>query len=102
MKRGKGLVREEVAAFCIFGEDTVGDVIGHRAQDIAVQSQLFLRLSVQQKGPVESPRRIIGANHGGDCPYANCHGLMLQGVQLGEKEMLQSLEYSESRGDKKG
>ena len=91
MKRGERFVCEEVAAFRILGENTVGDVIGHRAQDIALQSQLFLRLGVQRKGPVEPPRRIIGANHRGDRPHANVNGLMLQGVQLREKVVLQSL-----------
>ena len=93
MERGEGFVCEEVAAFRILGEDAVGDVIGHRAQDIALQSQLFLRLGVQGKGPVEPPRRIIGANHRGDRPHANVDCLMLRGVQMREKVMLQSFEY---------
>ena len=56
MKRGERFVREEVTSFRILGEYAVGDIIGHRAQDIALQSQLFLRLGVQGKGPVEPPR----------------------------------------------
>ena len=47
MNCGERFVREKVTPFRIFREDAVGDVVGYRAKDIALQSQLFLRLGVQ-------------------------------------------------------
>ena len=45
----------------------------------------------------EPPRQIVAANHRGDRPSANRHGLILPGRQWGNSEMLQSLESSQAR-----
>src|SRR5882672_2973261 len=97
----EGLVGEEVPAFRILCKDAVGNVIGHRAEDIALQRQLFLCLGMQRKGVVEPPSRIIDANHRRDCSHADIYCLMVKGMDLGKKEMFLWLGYSNDHRDKK-
>ena len=93
MKLRESLIREHVAAFDILGKDAVRNVVGHRAQDIALEGQLFLRLGVQRDNPVEPPRRVISAHYRGEGSHTNRHGLMLRGIQGREEEMFQSYKY---------
>ena len=88
MNRGEGFVREKVPAFRVLGEDAIGNVVGYGTENIALQGQLLFGFSVKGKCPIKSPRCIISANHRGERPYENCRGLMLEGIQVGEKVML--------------
>ncbi len=102
MNGGEGLVREQVTAFRILSENSVGDVVGHGAEDIALQSQLFLRLRVQRKDAVKPARQIIRAHDRGNGPRADRHGLIHGGGEMGKQEMLQPFENRQARGDRKG
>jgi hypothetical protein len=94
MQRGEGLVGKQVPSVHVLCEDAVGNVVRHRAQDIALQGQVLLHPGLLRNRSVEPPCRIVGPHHRGDGSHNDIYRLVLCGMELGEKGVLHPLKQS--------